>query len=119
MRQPDVPLQDLNTTELLFMLSRAAYHHLRLKRGTPKERLIELVEAGPVAATMVRPEELADTGRSRFVLQEGIRKSWNSLNSQLPCQNKPNSGQCVVFPCSDGCHVNCYEDALRIRIVRK
>lgn len=93
----------MNQTELLQILSTDRYGNLRLRANVPQERLAHLVR------TMERPapEEIAATADSRRRLQLWIEKTWSQIGSQLPCSG-PNKGKCLIYPCSEGKHLDCY-----------
>ncbi len=96
----------MNRTELLQILSKEEYGHLRLRATVSQERLAELVR------TKEKPkqEEIAQTAATRQRLQLWIEKNWTQIGSQLPCSG-PNRGKCTIYPCSEGKHLDCYLSA--------
>lgn len=108
---PDVPLEWLNRSELLQILSREEYGYLRLRASVPKERLIHLISTKEPPS----PDELAKTTETRQRLQSWIQKNWDQINSQLPCSGELR-GKCTVYPCSEGRHLDCYLSAKKYMI---
>lgn len=102
-------LGDLNRTELLSIIRR--HTGLVVKRQVPLERLVELVETGATP----KDEELAGTNRTRRSLQDLILKNWDWVNSQLPCTG-PHRGQCTIYPCPEGRHLDCYVSNIKQKI---
>jgi len=100
------PLEYLNKTELLQILSNAGHGNLRLSARVPQERLITLIRTG----NPPRPDELAGTTETRKKLQVWVAGNWGSIGSQLPCSGT-NKGRCTVYPCSEGRHLECYLSA--------
>ncbi len=101
-------LEDLNDSELWEMarLQILASWGItsRLKRGLSRDRVIAIIEGNlaPHASEMAM-----DT---RLKLQEWIAKSWEMVNSQLPCTGK-DRGKCSIYECPEGRHLRCYEAA--------
>lgn len=97
------PLEYMNRTELLQILSGEQYGYQRIRASVPKERLIHLI----VSREPARPEEIAQTSETRRKLQLWIDRNRTQIESQLPCQG-PNRGKCTIYPCSEGKHLDCY-----------
>lgn len=108
--QGDVPLDQVNTTELLQMLLQQ--RGFRLRRAVPRGRLIELL-SDPTAHPP-HPEEWSGTVESRKELQDMIALYWEQVNSQLPCVGETR-GQCTAHPCSDGRHIECRLSSTSVR----
>jgi len=90
----------MNDTELA---SRIRYQTgLVVKKSVPRERLVALAMYG----TSPDPHEQAATNDTRKRLQLYIAKNWIGLQSQLPCKGEFR-GQCTVYPCPEGRHVDC------------
>ena len=99
-----MPLEALNTTELLQILSNPNNGGHRLKAGLSQERLIYLIRTGENPL----PAETAQTTDTRAQLEYWIRKvAWDGINSQLPCLGE-DRGKCSIYPCSEGRHLACY-----------
>lgn len=94
------PLESLNKTELLEMCRRQGYGFLR--KSTPNERLIYLIENGGVPAQ----DDIALSTDSRNKLEEFIEQFWDRIHSQLPCDG-PLKGKCTKYGCSEGRHADC------------
>ena len=96
-------LEELNTTELLQILSGPGHGRLRLSRATPRARLIQLVrECGEPDS-----KELSGSHKTRKRLQAWIHQNWGSIGSQIPCMGD-RRGQCTRYPCTEGRHIGCY-----------
>lgn len=97
--------RNLNTTELLDILSRAPYGHVRLRFGLPRERLIHLIEHHEIPA----PHELAGTMETRKSLEKWISRTPGVIQ-HTPCAGV-NKAKCTVYPCSETIHIDCYLSA--------
>ena len=98
------PLETLNKTELLELCRRQGYGFL--KKTTPQDKLISLMENGGVPD----PEDISMTTASRQKLEDFVREFWDRINSQLPCHG-PLKGQCTKYGCSEGRHADCLMSA--------
>jgi hypothetical protein len=96
-------LDEMNLTELLQILSSRGYGSFRLKRSTPRDRLIHLIQSGEIPS----PDELAGSTETRKALAAWISKYRVSIETQLPCKGV-NRGICTIFPCPEGKHLDCY-----------
>lgn len=90
----------LNNTELAQLVR--SQTGLVIARSVSRERLIEMLASGQPP----RPEEVSATNESRKRLQLYVEKSWNGIQSQLPCKGE-NRGRCTIYPCPEGRHVDC------------
>src|SRR5437660_551060 len=93
MMTEDIPQDDVlkrcSETELLALARRQGLG--RLRRGIPKEELIDVVRG----AIPLRQEHHSETMETRRLLEAFIAKNWGQLRSQLPgCD-----GKCTTFPC--------------------
>lgn len=95
-----VPLEQLNLSELLEILRRHGY---RVSPAVQKERLIHLINSGEPP----RQEELSGTMPSRVRLEKWIDQNRTYISSQLPCTG-PLQGRCTLYDCPDGRHLDCY-----------
>lgn len=100
---PQVPLEQLNLSELLEILRRRGE---RLSPAVAKDRLIQLIRNGEAP----RPEELSGTMPSRKRLETWISKNRTYIASQLPCKG-PDQGMCTIYDCPDARHLDCYLSA--------
>lgn len=94
----DEVLEWCNETELIGLAHKQGLG--RIRRGLSKETLIALVSG----AIKVGPEHLAQSVRTRGVLEDFITLNRKKLESQLPGCN----GRCRTFHCTDGKHALCY-----------
>ncbi len=94
-------LEEMNITELSAIIRQRT--GVIIKRSVPRERLAEIIVQGVVPPY----EEWAETMETRKRLQVFIEKSWDWVNSQLPCKG-PDRGKCTIYPCPEGRHVDCY-----------
>lgn len=101
MSEPLPELPTLNTTELLNIIRRQT--GMIVKRSVEREWLLQIIEYGDPPA----PHEVADTMETRRRLQVFVEKSWDWLNSQLPCKGEKR-GKCTIYPCPDARHLDCY-----------
>ena len=99
-------LEQLNLSELLQILNNAGHGRLRLRRSVSKDRLIYLIRTGETP----KDEEISMTSKTRSKLQGWIEGNWDGIGSQLPCTG-PRRGQCTVYPCTEGRHLDCYLSA--------
>lgn len=103
------PLEQLNISELLQILSNAGHGRHRLRRSVPRERLIHLIKTGD----QPEDDEISQTSVTRHNLQVWIEKNWAGIGSQLPCVG-PNRGKCTIYPCTEGRHLDCYLSVKKI-----
>ena len=98
MEMDDSKLWDCNETELLQMARSTGNGCLR--RGLPQETLIQIV-SGEIAPAQ---EHVSPSDFTRVKLQLFLTTNYGRAASQLPgC-----TGQCTIYPCSDGEHVLCF-----------
>jgi len=105
----------LNETELAQLIRR--HTGMVVSRSVGKSRMIDILENNgslfpggdlpdPYGGTFYQPSEISKTDESRKKLQLYIEKSWNGIQSQLPCKGE-NRGRCTIFPCSEARHIDC------------
>jgi hypothetical protein len=101
-------LDELNDTELWeiarLQLSSAWCKPIRLSRNVPRERVMYLIEANQP------PEPREVLIETRLRLQQWVKKNWDLVNSQLPCQG-PDRGKCTEYACPEGRHLTCFKSA--------
>lgn len=103
-------LDKCNETELIESARKQGLG--RLRRGIPKEELVQLV----LGELPVREHHLSRTNLTRYALAEFIgnpeafpqqpNSMWGRFRSQLPNCN----GICMVFNCTEGRHMDCYSN---------
>lgn len=96
-----ISLEALNMTELLELIRR--HTGVVVKRSVTKERLIQIITSGETPLV----EEESRTTASRRTLELFIKTNWDMVQSQLPCKGDKR-GQCTVYPCPEGRHMDCY-----------
>lgn len=92
-------LTELNKTELIELLRLQTGR--RLSRTLSNNELIEMMNTGEIT-------RFARTEHSRMRLEQFIQKNWDYYQTNLPCRGQINEGNCTIFRCPEGRHIDCY-----------
>jgi len=103
MQQPPmhIDLMRLNITELTQLIRQRMGWVVRA--SVSKERLTAFL----YGTAQPTEEDLAETTKTRVTLQVFIEKNWSLFASQLPCKGE-NRGRCIIYPCPEGRHIDCF-----------